>query len=209
MSNIFLQTIEHLRHYEEVILYGNLLYVSEQDQNAATVYLSKQYDEEKISLPFQPPPFDGAAALWGAQTIYVACQLMLYRENKASDIETLLPIYKNEITPAAIFSADLTLRFLPSLIRHLNLIDPDDPLINNLENHLITWHYSGINYPLPIEKLEMKNIVHNNCLFQSYIDRVIESKRIPLANHPELQEGIHASLGIYHHEFWNELTLES
>ncbi len=142
------------------------------------------------------------AALWGAQTIYVAAQLMLYRETKPADLETLLPSFTGEV----LASADLTLRFLPDIITHLTLIDPEDTLIELLEKHLYVWHFSGIWYPLETENLNFKAVSANPCLHQMYSNRVIAAKKAQLANHPALKERVNAAMGIFAADFWRDLS---
>jgi hypothetical protein len=211
MPNYFLKMIQDLRQYEEVMLYGNLLHFSEAEQKETLEFLQSEYAKESTDYPFLAPDFDPSAALWGAKTIYLATQLMLYRENKVADIEVFLPDFMNKITPSALLSADLSLRFLPSVITHLKMIDPEDRLIEILEKHLYTWHFSGISYFLKPENLNFEVIVSDKCLYQLYINRVIEYKKLHFANHPALTEGIKANLSIFAEEFWkgfkNEITL--
>jgi hypothetical protein len=186
------------------MLYGNILEVSETEDQEAIAYLAKEYENESLNYPFTAPRFDTQAALWAAKTVYVATQLMLYRENKESDLESLLPAYAPEMTPSAIVSADLLLRFLPDIIGHLKAIDPEDKLIEVLEKRLAAWHFSGVKYALPVNDLHFDVILSNPCLYQLYMDRVIENKSLPLARHPSLKEGVKASLGMYAGVYWNE-----
>jgi len=85
--------IQHLRQNEEIMLYGNILGVSEKEQDEVSAFLLKEYENESLEFPFTIPAFDKEAALWSAQTIYIAAQLMLYRENKESDLDKLLPSF--------------------------------------------------------------------------------------------------------------------
>lgn len=202
--NYFLQTLQHLRSSEEVLLYDNLLRVTEQQQQEAALYLAEEYRNEAIHHPFEAPPFDPAAALWAAQTVYTASQLMLHREHGETELDGLLPAYSEKRDAAAVLSADLLLRFLPSVISQLKVLDPDDRLIRVLERCLEVWHYSGIQYLLPVHDLSFDVVVSDKCLYQLYIDRIIQSKRLPLAKHPRLIGGIHASLGIFAAVYWKE-----
>ena len=51
--------------------------------------------------------FNKDAALWAAKTIYIAAQLMLYRENKSVELAKLLPDYNGEINASSILSSRL------------------------------------------------------------------------------------------------------
>jgi hypothetical protein len=203
MQNYFLQTIEHLRHYEEVLLYGSLLQIPEEQEKEVATYLAREYGQESLHYPFTAPAFDPAAAAWAAKTVYIATQLLLYRENKEADLQALLPGYPAALTPGAVLSADLVLRFLPHAIHHLKAIDPEDGLVDVLETHLTSWHYSGIGYTLPHERLDFSVITAHPCLLQLYTDRVIEKKEQQLALHPALVQHIQASMGLHTQVYWS------
>jgi hypothetical protein len=208
MNNYLLQTTQHLRHYEEVMLYGNLLLVSEEHLNQTVEYLQKEYSNESLNYPFVAPKFDPAAARWASKLVYTAAQLMLYRENKEADINKLLAAYDGELTPSVVLSADLVLRFLPHIIAHLKVIDPEDQLIKILENHLLIFHYSGIAYSMPVSGLNFTSIIADHCTHQLYVDRVIENKRMALAKHTAITSGVKAALGIYADIFWKDFKHE-
>jgi len=203
-SHLYLKMLRHLRESQEIILFGNLLEISEEEINQTASFLRNEYEKESIEFPGNIPKFIPEAALWGARTIYIAAQLVLYREKKASDFNNLLPDFGIPLTPGAFLSADLTLRFLPSLINYLTILDPDVPLISVLEKHLTQWHYSGINYPLDRDKLDFTIVLQDQCLKQLYVNRVTFHKKTALAHHPFLQELIQASLGIFGNVYWPE-----
>ncbi len=205
----FLNMIKNLRQNEEVMLYDNILKFSEIEAENTINFLKKEYQNESLNFPFKHPDFDKNVALWAAKTVYIAAQLILYRENKSEDIPTLLPDFQSPISPSSILSADLCLRFLPDMLVQLKFFDSEDPLVEILEKILSQWHYSGINYPLAIEKLDFAVIDSDNCLKQLYINRIIENKKIHLAKLPHFKDTILANLGIYGKEFWKEFSLEN
>ncbi len=168
-------------------------------------FLASEYEKECLEYPFIPPGYDGKAALWAAQIVFFASQLLLYRRNKDSEITSILPDYPEEITPGAILSADLCLRFLPEISRKAKEIDTDDALVAVLETHLQTWHYSGIGYPLKNDVLSFDIIFSDKCLKQVYINRIIEQKSVLLAGIPLLKREVMASMGNFGHYFWKEL----
>ncbi|NJO02201.1 MAG: hypothetical protein HC880_11380 [Bacteroidia bacterium] len=200
MPKRFLQMIRHLREHEEVMLYGHLISPSEEAEQEVANYLAAEYHREVWDYPFTAPPFDAQAAGWAACTLYMAAQLMLYRESTPPSLP-----YSSEIHAGAILSADLCLRFLPPILQHLQGMDPEDPLIDQLTTHLRIWHYSGISYALSPEGLDFEAITRDACLCQLYINRIIAHKRLPLALHPAMVAGVRASLGNFSHEFWAEL----
>ncbi len=205
----FLNMIKNLRQNEDVMLYNNILKVNEIETEIAIEFLKKEYQNETLNFPFQSPDFDKNAALWAAKTVYISAQLILYRENKSEDIPTLLPDFQDTISPSSILSADLCLRFLPDMLVQLKFFDSEDPLVEILEKILSQWHYSGINSPLEIDKLDFTVIDSDDCLRQLYINRIIENKSLNLAKLPPFKDNILANLGIYGKEFWKEFSLET
>lgn len=207
-TNYFLQTLQHLRYYEEVLLFNNLLQVTEGEQQEAIHYLAKEYCYEAFTYPFTAPPFDGEAAMWGAKTVYLASQLLLYREHREADLPALFPPYQSEVTASAALSAHLVLRFLRDVVLQLKAIDPEDALIPILVTHLATWHYSGIRYTLAVDNLNFSWLHSSQCLEQLYVDRVIASQNLLLAKHPAIKQNVSAALGMYAPQLWSRFHQE-
>lgn len=201
-----LNMIQWLRENEEVILYDNVLKISEIDIKKNGLFLEAEYNREALDYPHSPPPFDKNAALWSAQYIYIAAQLIIHREHEIEDVNILLAPFSPKITPSAVLSADLCLRFLPILIKHLKIIDSTDPLINILEDTLHIWHYSGVQYQLDVEKLVFDDLLKDKCLMQLYANRIIDNKKRKLSELPFFRELIAANLGIYADTFWQEFA---
>ncbi len=203
MNEFFLKMIQHLRKNEEVMLYSDdLLPVSNTEQQMIVAYLAEEFKMESVTYPVNTINFDPKAALWAAQTIYTAAQLILYRKDEKKVLTTLFPDFPEKITDSALLSADLCLRFLPEILRQIKLIDMEDELIVILEKHLTKWHYSGISYPLHIDLLDFEPILAHPHLIQMYVDKVMALKRLDLANHPALTAYVRASMGMYSPELW-------
>jgi len=206
MRLIFFQMISNLRQHESVLLAGKMKPISIEEENEVAEFLAKEYQTESLEYPFISPEFNVDAALWAAKTIYIASNLMLYREQKETEIEELLQVYPKEINASAILSADLTLRFLPLIITNLKLIDLDDKLIKLLENQLQQWHYSAIEFNLDYEVIDFQSVKKNKCLHQLYCNRIMHFKNITLAKHPAFNDTINANMGLFANVFWKELN---
>lgn len=193
--------IMHARRESEVVLYQNILNTSIDELEETMEFLESEYKLESISYPYSAPLFDKNAASWAAQLFYISSQLLLYREHKSEELNTLIPSYKGNITPSAILSADLTLRFVPNILKELTLIDNSDILIDILEKQLFTWHYSAIGYPLKnMDNVDMSIIESHDCLKQLYIDRVIDKEAKQLAKNPIIASLLESACGIYKKE---------
>lgn len=202
----FYDTIYQLRANEEIILYDKLLDFKKVDEALVIKFLQNEFDIESENHPFSTPEYNADSALWAAKTVYTACQILLYREHEEAELNDLLPFFSQPITPEAILSADLCLRFLPQILAEAKQLDPEDHLIPILESILQKWHYSGIGINLDLENLDFDPIFSNPCLEQLYIDRVIETKDRKRAESPQMLEKIKATLGIYTETYWKEFT---
>ena len=186
-----------------------MLGVEEKDESKAIRFLKKEYEKEVLNFPYDPPPFDANAALWAAKTIYISAQLVLFREIEVKNLlNELLPDYSKELSPSKMLSADLTLRFMPDLLRQLQTIDLEDPLIRILEPKLSKFHYSGVNYNLDLEALDFNLVNENQCFRQLYANRIIQYKRTKLASHPAFSSLISSNLSIYKNEIWKDFEVQ-
>lgn len=199
----FIRVLRHLRLYEEVILYSNIPHVGQAEIAEAIDFLREEYKRESKSYQYEIPEFNGDVAIWAALLIYHSAQLMLYRENKEAELSGLIPVYKGAHDASAVLSADLMLRFLPSVINKLNEIDPDDALIPLLHEIAGAWDYSSTGMKLDSPFNDMKLAQSNKCLMRLYVDRVIENKDMIRAQMPVMNEEIKSALGMYANEFWN------
>jgi hypothetical protein len=206
-GDYFLKMIQRLRQHEEIMLYGNILQISVEEEDRVSDFLETEYNQELHEYPKTAPEFNSNAAIWAAKIVYLTSQLVLYRENKQAELQVLLPDYKYDVNPSAIMSADLCLRFVPNIIHQLKLIDSEDLLISVLEDKLTKWHYSGVSYLLDISQFDFTFVKSNSSLFQLYSDRIIEYKNLRLAQHPLFQQYISAQLSIYGADYWNEFKV--
>jgi len=206
-DNHFLKTIFRLRQREEVLLFANVLNIKPIEQREVLQFLHEEYRTEVLNYPHEAPDFDEAAALWAAQTVYWAAQFILYRENNAADLEKILKDFQGQTSPSTMLSADLCLRFLPVMLIQLKMIDPEDEMVEILEKILYRWHYSGVDYSLEIEKLDLNDIINNACLLQLYLNRIIEYKKTKLAENEMFKPHIKSNLGMYADEFWCGLVI--
>ncbi len=208
-GNYFFRMIQHLRKTEEVVLYANVLSISDAELAQVGKLLLVEYHRESLDYPFHPPSFHISAAIWGAQTLYIAAQLLLYRKHAGDKLRELFPKADFLSSPETMLSADLCLRFLPGIYEELEGIDAEDPLLPILEEILIQWHYSSISNSKVSGKINDQLIASklklDPCFRQLYVDRVIKYKNHILAAQPFLNREVQAVLGIHGEHFWPEL----
>lgn len=201
----FIETLYHLRTIEQIILYNKTMEISDAEARDAVSFLESEYEREALNYPFEIPKFNANAALWGSKIVYFSAQLLLYRENKVTELSAFLPNYAGVIDASAIVSADISLRFLPQIRDELKRIDSEDAILPILEHHLKQFHFSAIGFDVDTENLEYQTIFSNDCLKQLFLDRVVARKDYKLAENPEINKLLLANFGDYKKEFWNEL----
>ncbi|MFB9076601.1 hypothetical protein ACFFLS_25320 [Flavobacterium procerum] len=198
----FLDTIYQLRTIEKIILYNKLLSISKEEETETILFLENEYDKEVLEYPGIPPVFNADAALWGAKTVYLAAQFLLYRELSFEDTNTLLPHFKGKKDASAFICADLCLRFLPQILAELKRLDADDPVISLLEMHLLNFHYSVIGFEIETAKINFDEIASDDCLLQLYIDRIVERKALKFTESDFIKKQLEIGFGDYRKLFW-------
>lgn len=199
----FLDAIYLLRTEESLTLHNGLHQADTNEDSIVMEFLQEEFEREQLEYPASPPAFDAAAALWGARTCYFAAQLLLFRKHAPEEISSLLPPYEGGITPAAMLSADLCLRFVPAIVHKAAAIDPNDPLVPLLVKHLETWHYSGLLLKQPPVNPDLETVTADACLQQLYVNRIIETRNNELAENTPLNNEVNAALGNHREIFWN------
>jgi len=207
--SFFFHMIQQLRQQEEIVLYENILKKEDGELEKVIDFLEFEYRDESTNYPYTAPSYHPTAALWAANTIYNAAQLILYRDHKETDLNRLFPEFEPVLDASAVLSADLCLRFLPDMIFQLKVIDSQDGLIEILEKIVEKWHYSGMRCDPEIGKLDFQAIASDQCAMQLYVNRIIEYKKLKLSEHPACSKVIKSSLGMYGEQLWKEFKLEN
>lgn len=204
----FIETIFRLRSNEEIVVFEKQLKTDIAEEKELVFYLENEYENEALEYPFEAPSFDKSAALWAAKIIYFGAQLLLFREETAKDISTLFPEYGSQKSASVHLSADICLRFLPSLLSKLREIDPEDPLIQRMEKILQGFPYSAVGYFTETGKWQPdNNLMENSCSRLLMINRVIAKKDRIIAADPHIKSLIESALGNHLQVFWPNLHL--
>lgn len=184
-----------------VTVAGELLSFDEADLRTAGIHLQQYYEDDCREMPFTAPDLDIHAALWAAGYLYTTVQFILLRNLDASLMETHLVPYTGERTPAAIYSADLTLRYLPDLFMLAKGLSPADPLITRFYETAHQWPFSATTIPLN-DNVDISVINSHPSLRQAYTDRIIQARNLPLCSLPENLPFVQAALGSHTTVLW-------
>lgn len=203
----FYNTIHNLRKNEELILYDKVLEFNIYDEKLIKDFLEHEYNVESINFPFTKPTFNSDAAYWAAKTFYLISQLVIYREHRVEELESILTHYEHPKNPSSILSADLCLRFLPLINFEATIIDQEDKLLIYIRKIMAEWIYSSIGHIDNINQICFVEFENDKCINQLFIDRIIERKDKHLAKLDTWNRKIKATMGDYQNLFWKELNL--
>jgi hypothetical protein len=150
--------------------------------------------------PGEPPNYDAAAALWAAEMLHRACQLAVYREFGAANVEAAFSTPCPVAAPAsAHYSVDLTFRYLPDLHRLTRHAAPGDPLVAQIAVWAAAWPLSSVGIA-EVKVLDEPLIVvlSHTSLRQQYVDRIFARRAADRLDHPATREAATAALGLHH-----------
>ncbi len=208
-ENQFLRVIKNLYEHGEVVLFDGIRHFSTLESKEVVRYIEEQYLQECLEFPCARIPFDPDAAEYSAQIVYNALQLIIYREKEESELSQYITTYSQPIGAGSMLSADVCFRFLPDAIKNLQSINPEDELIELLENILANWHYSGISTCKMFEASDIDMLFENDCFRKLYIDRILTTKNTFLARHPFFRPWVLGALGMHKELLWKELIIDN
>lgn len=132
----------------------------------------------RLSLPHQPPKPQPAPLVWGAQTLAWAASLLVDRDQGDTQLpQELRSTFPKTRDPETLYSVDIMLRFLPSLVERADNIDPHDPLLATLRELAESFPLSSVGAAgLNSANFELSAIEAQPCLRRLYVDRIVERR---------------------------------
>jgi hypothetical protein len=176
---------------------------TDEDIQQTEKLLKQHYAGDKLELPLEAPEFSPEAALWAAKYLYHAIQFVMIRDLGEEEVKKHLTSFEGQITPNAVYAADLLLRYLPDLLSLAKGLAPDDILVTCLKQTLAKWPFSSTGLP-GIEADNEEVILAHPSLKYAYIDRIIICKDTKRASKAQIAGLIEEVLGGYAHQFWPE-----
>ena len=165
----------------------------EQSQSLLLAFERDRRDE----LPGTPPAFARDAAQYGAETMYRACQFLVFREVEPETIHELLGRpWRSERSASVHYSVDLTLRFLPDLVRLARRISAEDPLVTDLIQLAGRWPLSAVGIS-GADAGDVEPIVSDPCLVRLYLDRIIARHDFQRLANVRVREAARQAIGAF------------
>jgi hypothetical protein len=113
-----------------------------EDRGDAAALLAAAFADHALDVAGPPIAFDTPVALAAAECVAKACWFLVSRDEQADAVGRALVLPPEDV-PAAHLSADVVLRFLPSVHRRARVFAPDDVLTAALATMLRQWPLSG------------------------------------------------------------------
>lgn len=177
------------------------------DLRAAEQLLRQIYGEDALEMPARAPDFNAEAALSAARYLYNAVQLIINRDLDEAAVEQHLACLPEPASPEIVYSADLTLRYLPELFTLAKGLSPLDIVATKLKETAACWPFSSVGVDIDSE-YALEKIIGHPALKYAYADRILAKKDKNRAQHPQIKDLVSEMLGAYPAELWPEWVYE-
>jgi hypothetical protein len=187
----------------KVTVAGRIGSFGDDDLGAAETSLRRYYEEDALDMPGAAPAFLPEAALWGARYFYHAVQLAVLRDLGEEVVRQYLQDYPGPRTPEAVYSVDLTFRYLPDLLRLARGLAPGDVLVAALQRTALDWPFSSVGSDTAGDIVPGVILEHPS-LRTAYVDRIIREKDAGRLAGPQVPDYVRAALGGHAASWWPE-----
>jgi hypothetical protein len=110
----------------------------------AVATLAAAFDSFRLGVAGPLIPFDTDVGLAAAEFVRQASFALVNRSDLVQTSQKRMRMPRRPATPSHHLSADLTLRYVPQIVRRARGLDPSDPLIDVLESVVSHWPLSGV-----------------------------------------------------------------
>ncbi|MEM6964483.1 MAG: hypothetical protein AAF573_06940 [Bacteroidota bacterium] len=196
--------ILNLIEYGDVTVAHKIAPFSTEDEEEAQRTLRFYYEKDTLEMPLQAPNFHEEAATWAARYVYRAIQFLVMRDINEAEIQKYLTPFPNSKTPAIIYSADLTFRYLGDLLNLAKGLAPDDFLVKKIKQTAAEFPLSSVGIPLQGEP-NLEIVLNHPSLRIAYGDRVIRQKDKKRIENEETKIIVKELLGNHAPTFWDAL----
>jgi MoxR-vWA-beta-propeller ternary system domain bpX4 len=107
-------------------------------------FLAEAFKIHSAAVAGPPIVFDAETASTAAEFLRQSSWALVNHDERMADLEKRLNMPGSPRTPSQHLSADLTLRYLPQVLRRARCLNPDDPLVERVAKLLRRWPLSGV-----------------------------------------------------------------
>ena len=107
-------------------------------------FLAESFNIHSSAVAGPPIEFDCRERRHAAEFLRQSSWALVNHDERMADLEKRLNMPGSPLTPSHHLSADLTLRYLPQVLRRARGLNPDDPLVECITSVLRRWPLSGV-----------------------------------------------------------------
>lgn len=152
----------------------------------------------RLALASQAPELDLEVAAWAASLLAESARLAIAREMGPKQIEE---IFTRECprrrSPEVDYSADLFLRYVPDLLKWVQRLASDDPLVARLRQVAADWPLSSVGIKELMVVGDLAPFIEHPGLRQLYVDRILSTGDIGRLKDERVARAVRAALGAY------------
>jgi len=110
----------------------------------AVAVLAEAFETYSLAVAGPEIAFDPEIACAAAELLRQSSWALVNHDERMTDLEKRLKMPGSPVTASQHLSADLTLRYLPQVLRRARGLDASDPLLELVANVLRRWPLSGV-----------------------------------------------------------------
>ncbi len=170
------------------------------DLEEATERLKQLEPAWRDTLASTAPEVDWPAAIWALQQVHQAARWIALRTYDVTTLQAARDSLPTQtITPSVIYSVDLTMRFLPDLVRLGQTPADDDPLPPKLLQWARAWPLSSVGIPCQgsLHERQVSVILSHESLKLLYIDRIIHREDTQRLDDARVADAVREAMGLH------------
>src|SRR5262249_35108264 len=171
---------------------------SPKEDRAATQLLERAFDSYRLHVAGPSIAFAREVAVAAAELVRQAGWFLFSRQEPDVELDKRLVMPRPPASPADHLSADLTLRYLPTIFRRAYALAPADHLVKRLTGVLRQWPLSGVLCAVEEGPETSLDFEGHPGLMMLYAERLAENEKlawVPQGKALEYVELVYAGLG--------------
>ncbi len=166
-----------------------------EDAAACLPSLRTLESEYRRGLAGELPAVSLPAASWALTALYRACQFLVFRELPEEQLRAELSLPCPETpSPLVCYSVDLSLRFLPDVVRMARAANAHDPLVERLLTWATDWPLSSVGIT-GVTAGSIEAFIDDASLRTLYVDRILATNDQSRLSDDRVAEAVRAALG--------------
>jgi hypothetical protein len=153
----------------------------------------------RLHVPSPVPDFHLPTARWAGRILYRFCQFLLWRDAGEEVVRKALavPAPGGVENASRLYSADLCLRFLPSLLKVASRLSPEDVLVHEMRRLAREWPLSSAGVPALDPPPDLSAVMAHPGLRCLFTERIIAAGDRSLVNDPAAANAVREAIGAH------------